>query len=845
MEEKEAKEVNAKLAHITKIGDEGSEERVEQTLSEHARATAEYAGEALRGIGLYNAGYFAGLLHDMGKGTEKFQNYLERAFAGEDVARGSVNHSFAAVKFLFDRYYKNEKWNADGISEKTRILACEMIAVAMGSHHGLFDIACITMKGPENGFEHRIKYDADEICYDEAVKNFLNEVAGYEELDCIFRKACIEIEKKIETIDENAAKYKCNKKEIGKNAFTQFGYMARLLTSAIIDGDRRDTAEFMSGKKMERIQADDKFWEEKLRILEQKIANKNLESEKKSSINEVRKYISDQCADAAICKPGIYRLSVPTGSGKTLSSLRYALAHAAKYNKKRVVMIIPLLSVLEQNSKEIGNFIGDEMILEHHSNVVETVDATEEQIDMRELLVETWQAPVVISTLVQLLNIIFTHDTSAIRRMQSLCDSVIVIDEVQSLPIKFTRLFILALNFLTECCNATVVLCSATQPAFENVHPALHTAQEAKGADGAELVTLNEMQKRVFVRNRFVDMIRPEGITIAELAQMSNSLIQDMDSILVICNTRRDAQNLFLELKKLSGNEYDLYHLSTSMCPKHRSDVLSKIGKTPGLDGERKVICVSTQMCECGIDFSFESVIRVEAGVDNIVQSAGRCNRGNEWSKICDVYIVRLQGERLEHLPSIREAQNCFRAVRACVAPSVSIDSPEFVTKYYERYFHNSSVEKEMMYYVNLGKDTNEKLEMSMVDMLGRRRGRNNCKFEYQMDQPFKTAGQLCKVFDNERKDVIVDYDEVSRREILRLEESERRRDFEKMKDALKKLKPYTVSLFGYEVDKFKKQRILEQKEISGVWVLGGVAYDGEFGVFDKSQESGDNAYYF
>lgn len=183
--------------------------------------------------------------------------------------------------------------------------------------------------------------------------------------------------------------------------------------------------------------------------------------------------------------------------------------------------------------------------------------------------------------------------------------------------------------------------------------------------------------------------------------------------------------------------------------------------------------------------------------------------------------------------------------MRACVAPSVSIDSPEFVTKYYERYFHNSSVEKEMMYYVNLGKDTNEKLEMSMVDMLGRRRGRNNCKFEYQMDQPFKTAGQLCKVFDNERKDVIVDYDEVSRREILRLEESERRRDFEKMKDALKKLKPYTVSLFGYEVDKFKKQRILEQKEISGVWVLGGVAYDGEFGVFDKSQESGDNAYYF
>ena len=190
-----------------------------------------------------------------------------------------------------------------------------------------------------------------------------------------------------------------------------------------------------------------------------------------------------------------------------MCTLRYSLAHAEKYNKKRIIFIIPLLSVLDQNVKVIKDFVPDESeVLEHHSNVVREREMNGEELDYYEYLTDSWNYPIVVSTLVQLLNILFSHQTSAVGRMQALCDSVIVIDEVQSLPKKVTVMFNMAMNFLRQFCNATIVLSSATQPCFEELKWSLRLAKEP------DLVRLNQEQLQVFKRAEIFNRIDAYGM---------------------------------------------------------------------------------------------------------------------------------------------------------------------------------------------------------------------------------------------------------------------------------------------------------------------------------------------
>lgn len=789
------------IAHITTIAGE----KIEQTLAEHLRASAEYAGQALASIGLYNTGYFAALIHDIGKAKREYSEYLEKTYLDEKVIRGSVNHTFAAVKFIIGRYYEKAKTSYE-------ILTCEIIAIAVGSHHGLFDLDDPTEISNKNGLEYRVKYDEDEISYKESLENFLNEVAELDELDDLFKAACEEIENIVKIIEKNKEEYKAN------GMFMEFGYLARLVTSAVMEGDRRDTAEFMSGKKLPSFNAGKEFWEKQLKQMEKKINDFPCDT----PINLVRRYISDSCCDFGKRKQGIYRLTVPTGSGKTLSSLRYALSHAAEYGKKRIIFIIPLLSVLEQNSKDIHKYLDAEgMILEHHSNLV-VYDESKDELDTRELLTETWGAHVVISTLFQLLHILFSHKTSAVRRMNALCDSVIIIDEVQSLPLKFAGLFSMAVNFLAECCNATVVLCSATQPAFETLKPSMHIEKEN------EIVTLDFERAKVFQRVEIVNRILDEGMSVEELADFACELIQTRDSLLIICNTKAEAKAIYKQLNYKSNGNYALYHLSTSMCQKHREEILSQIGKVPGLKSNEKVICVATQMVEAGIDFSFESVIRIEAGLDNIVQSAGRCNRSNEWKKICQVFVVRLKNEKLGPLRSIAEAQSCFAAICQQMGSDADFTSNEFISRYYYRFFKDDYSVKEMKYAVNIGK--NKDITSSVADMLSMHKKYKD-EIPYRMRQAFRTAGELCKVFDDDKTDVIVNYDDFSNECIINLTSGEAQHSLKYMKAELSKLKPYTVSLFKHELEQFKRDEKIEYKMDAGVMVLDKAAYNRDFGV--------------
>lgn len=789
------------LAHIATIDGQ----RVNQTIKEHSRAAAMYAGQALESIGLYNTGYLAALTHDIGKAKREYSEYLEKMHRKEKVIKGSVNHTFAAVKFIIERYYEKAKTPYE-------ILTCEIIAIAVGSHHGLFDLDDPTEISNKNGLEYRVKYDEEEISYKESLENFLNEVAGLDELDHLFKTACEEIEKIVKKIEKNKEEYKAN------GMFMEFGYLARLVTSAVMEGDRKNTAEFMNGKPMPVFDCDKEFWKKQLEQMEKKLSDFSCDT----PINSVRQFISDSCCSFGKKRPGIYRLTVPTGSGKTLSSLRYALSHAAEYGKKRIIFIIPLLSVLEQNSKDIHKYLNAEgMILEHHSNLV-AYDESKEELDTRELLTETWGAPVILSTLFQLLNILFSNKTTAVRRMNALADSVIIIDEVQSLPLKFAELFSMAVNFLAECCNATVVLCSATQPAFETLKPSLHIEKEN------EIVTLDYERAKVFQRTEIINRIISEGMSVEELSDFAYGLIETKDSLLIICNTKAEAKAIYKQLNYKSNGNYALYHLSTSMCQKHREEILLQIGKVPGLQGKEKVICVATQMVEAGIDFSFESVMRIEAGLDNIVQSAGRCNRSNEWKKICQVFVVRLKNEKLGPLRSIAEAQSCFATVCQQMGSDADFTSNEFISRYYYRFFKDDYSIKEMKYVVSIGK--NKDITSSVADMLSMHKKYKD-EIPYRMRQAFRTAGEFCKVFDDDKTDVIVNYDDFSNECINNLTSGEAQHSLKYMKAELSKLKPYTVSLFKHELEQLKRDAKIEYKMDAGVMVLDKAAYNREFGV--------------
>lgn len=216
-------------------------------------------------------------------------------------------------------------------------------------------------------------------------------------------------------------------------------------------------------------------------------------------IQTARRELSELCLQAASKPGGIFRLNLPTGAGKTLSGLRYALKHAEAFGKERIFFISPLLSILEQNAREIRKAIGDDsIVLEHHSDII-TGELSDDELSRYELLCDSWNSPIVITTLVQFLNTLFSGKTASVRRFNSLANSVIVIDEVQTVPLKTLSLFNYAINFLSEVCNATVVLCSATQPYLEGIHRPL---VECKDIIEPDIV---KRYATVFKRNSITD----------------------------------------------------------------------------------------------------------------------------------------------------------------------------------------------------------------------------------------------------------------------------------------------------------------------------------------------------
>lgn len=753
-----------------------------QSVSEHCRKTAEYAAQALVPTALSASGYLAGLVHDAGKYTVRFQDYL----LNETEPRGSVNHTFSGVRLLLERFF-----NGDAVDFSD--VVTELLALSAGGHHGLFD--CVNDQ-QKSGLQYRL--DKEGIGYEEAKENFFRFCASEPELDQLFQKSCAELTPVLERIlsmtDEN------NEFCDDETAFYS-GLLARLLLSGVIEGDRRDTAEFMNCAQFSPSRSEEELkqlWFTLLSRTEEKLDTLS----KESPIDLARRAISDQCRKAAEQNSGVFRLNVPTGGGKTLSSLRFALAHAGFHRKRCIIFVSPLLSILDQNAKVIRDYIQDDsLILEHHSNLVQT-EESEQQLDKRELLTETWGSPIIITTLVQLLNILFSGKTTAIRRFHALCDSIIVIDEVQTVPSKMLSLFSLAVNFLSEICGATVVLCSATQPCMEQIEHPLH-------APIPDLVPYNPEFWKVFRRTE----IRDVGTRSLEgIAQLAMEQLERADSLLVVCNKKDQAEQLY---HRLDGGDFALFTLSASMCVAHRRDTMDKLqnalDKLQNAQKQdiQKVICVSTQVIEAGVDISFACVIRLAAGMDSVVQAAGRCNRGGEAGSgiLAPVCLVQCENESLTQLPDIQRGRDATQELLSEFALHPKqyggrLDSDEAIGYYYRNLYSPKYTPTGHHDYVR------RQGEPSLFSLLSLNKSYYQKEDSYSFHQAFRTAGSLFQVFEEDTTDVIVPYGQGA--ELIQNLNSKRAAyNLDYLKAQLEQAKPYTISLYRYQLDRLNAEHAL------------------------------------
>lgn len=777
-------------AHIRKVDDK----KYVQTVEEHCRRVAEIAAELLRDIGLGKTAYLAGIIHDLGKFSENFKNYIEKAADGEKVQRGSVNHTFAGVRFLLEKH-------SDEQLSGFRDIVLEILAYAVGAHHGLFD--CVDDNN-NNGFTKRMQKEG--IDYLNAAQEFLKICCSEQDIEDLLKqseKEFFPVFNEIEKLADNADA------KIQNTQITFYiGFLARLILSAIIEADRSDTSQFMNGYSEKTVKNISKIWINCIKNVEQKLSTIPLDK----PINKTRAQISALCAEAGNLESGIYRLNLPTGAGKTLTSLRYALHHALKHNKKRIIFTMPLLSIIEQNAGIIYDYIGnEELILEHHSNIVETDEIGE--LDKRELLIESWNVPIIITTMVQLLNTLFAGKTSNIRRMQALCNSIIVIDEVQTVPDKMLSLFNLALNFLAKICNTTIILCSATQPCFEKTMYPLDKSVK-------DLITLTKEQETVFKRVR----LEYKGeMDCEELADFAAGILEENNSLLLVCNTKNEAAVMFnLLCSKIK--DVKAFHISAGMCTAHRKETIKEMQEALE-NKQQKVLCVSTQVIEAGVDVSFARVIRLLAGMDNIVQATGRENRNKEFDVLAPGYIVRLKGEVLKGLSEIEAAKNAAAnlLVKYKNSPKIydnDLMSDKAINEYYECLYGNVN-EGYYDFYIESVRD-------SILNLMSCNENVDSGKIpeynKYFMHQALKTAGGLFTVFDESSIDIIVPYNRGI--EIIQEVFAVGDKDYEKLKAILKEAKLYTVSLFKYQKIKLEEQGALIFVPNAGVYIFQDGYYD-------------------
>lgn len=698
-------------------------------LKEHLTDVATQAGQFAEKLSVGELGYYAGLWHDLGKYNPAFQEYLKLCDLGSCSAR-SVPHAIHGA-----------------------ILASELIPplapIIYGHHAGLPQIQDMMQKQITNSV------------WQEAYKTVLQQA----------KTAGIALEPK-----PNWKKALSDIKDP-----LQYELFLRLLFSCLIDADFLDTEEHFSPELTQ--QREQAFTVQHLWTRLKSDQDRLLAIAQASDgvVNQVRSQVYQACLDAAELPPGVFRLAVPTGGGKTRSGLAFALKHAVEHRLDRAIVAVPYTSIIEQTVGVYRSIFGDDAVLEHHSAAKANAndeDARREQAQSR-LATQNWNAPLIVTTTVQLFESLFHNRTSRCRKLHNIVNSVIILDEVQTLPIGLLAPIVSLLQELVTRYRVSVVLCTATQPALEGNSPYL------KGFRQVQDIVPTEQARSHFSQLSRVIYEVPE--TAWSWAQVVGDVqTHQHPQALMILNTRKDALELLAEFQSTfqsEGESEALFHLSTLLCGAHRRAVLQQVRLR--LDNALPCWLISTQVVEAGVDLDFPAVYRASGPLDRIVQAAGRCNREGKREKGRVVIFQTEDGKTPpgDYATAVKGTANLLRQ-------QPNFDEPKIFQSYFRDLYQVIDTDK-------------KKIQESRA----------------AYDYP-ETAKRF-KLMPDETQPVVIEYDAHARQLLHDIQ----RRDLRASDH--RALQPYLVNLHQREFQHSEKVR----REIApGIWVWEG-GYDPVRGI--------------
>ena len=653
-----------------------------QTVAQHLTGTAELCREFAAAFGAEADGELAGLSHDIGKCTDAFQDHLLND--GPTVDHATAGAMACAMRG--NRYAS---------------------ACVAGHHGGLPDFGNM-----------RTARKADGTFYGRMLK-------GREER---YLERCEESGAALPPPTVLAAQ--------GLDPL-QASFWTRMLYSCLVDADFLDTERFMNGKRgrggyddlptlLARLQAYIKPWQQP-----------------RTELNRLRCEILNTCIEAGSKPKGVYTLTVPTGGGKTVASLAFALRHAAKHGMQRVIYVIPYTSIIDQNARVFRDILGSGNVLEHHSGVqFDLSDGAPPEAVRKALATENWDMPVVVTTAVQFFESMYAARSSRCRKLHNLANSVIIFDEAQMLPLAHLRPCVAAMASLAEQFCSTVVLCTATQPSLDDL---LRTY-----APDCPVTELCPQTAALYDRFRRVTFQHSGTMTDEVLAER----LSEQRQVLCIVNSRKAAQSIYALLPQEGS-----YHLSTLMVPAQRQVLLDKIKERLRRGEPCRV--VSTSLIEAGVDVDFPAVYRELAGLDSVMQAAGRCNR--EGKRPADESFVTIF-ERTELPPQLFQA--AVGAAREVLKEDRDPAAPETMTRYFR----------------SLRDLSGDALDRQGV-IEAFTQGIGGCEF------PFRTVAEKFRLIDRNTYTIYIPYGEGTA--LLR-----RLQDGECSRDLYRKLGRYAVSVY-------------------------------------------------
>lgn len=643
--------------------------RPPHALDEHLRAVGDLAADRAPPL-LRELARLAGLWHDLGKRRAGFQRYI-RAAGGVDA---HIEHrtpgrdkTHSAAGALWAAEHMHERFGREGL-----VTARLLQYVIAGHHAGLADWHGSSLSDLAARLtSDDAKRERDEALADPGSDDLLRPTAA-ERLDL---RAVLKL--------------------LNDSATAQPGRAAlwlRMLFSALVDADFLDTEAYFDPDKGAQRSAGPPLAALKAELDRHLQA---LAAGAAGAVNAARADVLRQCRAKAALPAGVFRLTVPTGGGKTLASLAFALDHAQTHGHRRVVYAIPYTSIIEQTAdvfRRVFAGLGDEVVVEHHSNA-ESDEARENH--RSRLACENWDAPLVVTTNVQLLESLFARRTSRCRKLHSLQRSVIVLDEAQLLPLEFLQPIVDVLRWLVQDFGATVLLCTATQPVLDT-RPDAPDARRGLRRGIGQVTEIIDDVPALYAALQRVRVRLPASLTQARPWDELADELAGHDAVLAIVNRRADAAELHRLLRQRAdaAGRGACWHLSALMCAQHRSDTIAAI--KAALDARRAALAegraplpvrvVSTQLVEAGVDLDFPVVYRALAGVDAIAQAAGRCNREGQLPQPGEVHVF---------VPPTASPPGLLRLARdTCKA--VWHDAPadplglERVQRYFERMLHDT-----------------------------------------------------------------------------------------------------------------------------------------------------------